>query len=96
MACTDGYDYLGMSHFIEEFQNQFPDAPFIHEMEGNYGLFWQFKSCVVGWSLGISRYKGYTHLLHKESNSLAFLPLNILEKIVFIEQFHAKYIVIRI
>ena len=85
-----------MFHFIEEFQNPFADASFIPEMEENYGLLWQFKSCVVGWSLGISQYKGYTHLLHKESNSPAFLPFNILEKVVLIEQFHAKYIVIGI
>ena len=54
------------------------------------------QSYVVGWSLGVSWYKGYTHLRHKELNSLAFLPLNVLEKVIFIEQFHAKYIVIGI
>jgi hypothetical protein len=81
-----------MSHFIEEFQNPFTDRPFIYEMEENYGSLWQFKDCVVGWSLGVSRYKGYTHLLHKESNSPAFLPLNVLEKVILIEQFHTRYI----
>jgi hypothetical protein len=96
MASTDGYDYLGMSHFIEEFQNPFTNRPFIFEMEENYGSLWQFRDCIVGWSLGISRYKGYTHLLHKESNSPAFLSLNVLEKVILIEQFHARYIVIGI
>ena len=96
MAFTDGYDYSGMSHFIEEFQNPFTDRPFISEMEENYESLWQFKSCIVGWSLGVSRYKGYTHLLHKESNSRTFLTLNVLEKVILIEQFHARYIVIRI
>ena len=47
-------------------------------------------------TLGISRYKEYTHLFYKESNSPAFLPLNVLEKVVLIEQFHARYIVIEI
>jgi hypothetical protein len=96
MSSTDGYDYSGMSHFIEEFQNSFTDRPFISEMEENYRTLWQFKDCVVGWSLGVSRYKGYTHLLHKELNSPAFLPLNVLEKVILIEQFHARYIVIGI
>jgi hypothetical protein len=96
MAFTDGYDYSGMSHFIEEFQNPFTDRPFISEMEENYGSLWKFRDCVVGWSLGVSRYKGYTHLLHKESNSPAFLPLNVLEKVILIEQFHGQYIVMGI
>jgi hypothetical protein len=96
MASMDDYDYSGMSHFIEEFQNPFTDRPFISEMEENYGSLWQFRDCVVGWSLGVSRYKGYTHLLHKESNFPAFLTLNVLEKVILIEQFHARYIVIGI
>jgi hypothetical protein len=40
MANSDGYDYLGMYHFIEEFNNPFPDKPFIIEMEENYTLLW--------------------------------------------------------
>jgi hypothetical protein len=96
MANFDGYEYLGMSHFIEEFQNPFPDKPFITEMEENYGLLWQFKDCVVGWTLGISQYKGYAHLLHNVSNSPTFLPFNVLEKVILIEQFHGQYIVIEI
>jgi hypothetical protein len=94
VASTDGYNYSGMSHFIEEFQNPFIDRPFISEMEENYMSLWQFRDCVVGWSLGVSRYKGYIHLLHKELNSPTFLPLNILEKVILIEQFHGQYIVI--
>ena len=96
MASTDGYDYSRMSHFIEEFQNPFTNRPFISEMGENYGSLWQFTDCVIGWSLGVSRYKGYIHLLHKESNSPTFLPLNVLEKVILIEQFHVKYIVIGI
>jgi hypothetical protein len=96
MASTKGYDYSGMFHFIEELQNLFTDRPFISKMEESYGSLWQFRDCVVGWSLGVSRYKGYAHLLHKESNSLTFLPLNVLEKVIFIEQFHGQYILIGI
>jgi hypothetical protein len=96
MVSTDAYNYSGMSHFIEEFQNPFTDRPFISEMVENYGTLWKFRDCVVGWSLGVSRYKGYTHILHKESNSPAFLPLNVLEKVILIEQFHSMYIVIGI
>jgi hypothetical protein len=65
-------------------------------MEENYGSLWKFRDYVVGWSLGVSRYKGYTYLLHKESNSPAFLPLNVLEKVILIEQFHGQYIVMGI
>jgi hypothetical protein len=42
MANTNGYDYLEISHFIEEFQNPFANKSFIIEMEENYGLLWQF------------------------------------------------------
>jgi hypothetical protein len=94
MATFDGFDYSKMSHFIEEFQNPFADKPFISEMEENYGLLWQFKDCVVGWILGVSWYKGYTHLFHKESNSLTFLPFNVLKTVILVEQFHNQYIVI--
>jgi hypothetical protein len=40
--------------------------------------------------------QGITHLLHKESNSPTFLPLNVMEKVILIEQFHGQYIVIGI
>jgi hypothetical protein len=40
MANFDGYNYLKMSHFIEEFHNPFLDKPLITEMEENYGLLW--------------------------------------------------------
>jgi hypothetical protein len=81
----EGYNYSGMSYFIVEFQNPFTDRSFISEMEENYGSLWQFRNCIVGWSLGVSLYKGYIHLLHKELNSLAFLPLNVLEKFILTE-----------
>jgi hypothetical protein len=96
MVYIDGYDYSSMSHFIEEFHNPFSDRPFITEMEENYGMLWQFKDCVDRWTLGVSCYKGCAHLLHKEPNSLTFLPLNVLEKVILVEQFHNEYIVIGI
>jgi hypothetical protein len=65
-------------------------------MVENYRTLWKFRDCIIGWSLGVSRYKGYTHIFHKESNSPAFLPLNVLEKVILIEQFHSMYIVIEI
>jgi hypothetical protein len=74
MASSDGYDYLGMSHFIVDFQKPFTDKPFISKIEENYKLLWQIRDFVVGRSLGVSRYKGYTHLLHKESILLHFYP----------------------
>ena len=40
--------------------------------------------------------KRCAHLLHKEPNSPTFLPLNVLEKIILVERFHNKYIVIGI
>jgi hypothetical protein len=51
---------------------------------------------MVGWILGIIRYNGYIHLFHNRLNSPTFLPLNVLEKINIVEQFHGQYIVIRI
>jgi hypothetical protein len=94
MAFSDGYDYSAMSPFIEEFKNPFSDRPFITEMKENYGSLWQLKNCVIRWTLGVSRHNGYVHLLHKEANSPAFLPLNVLEKVILMEQFHGQYIVI--
>jgi hypothetical protein len=96
MAFSDGYNYSAMSPFIEEFKNPFSDRPFIIEMEENYGSLWQLKNCVIRWTLGVSRHNGYIHLLHKEANSPAFLPLNVLEKVNLMEQFHGQYIVIGI
>jgi hypothetical protein len=62
MANFDGYDYSRMSHFIEEFCNLFLDKFFIIEMEENYEMLWQFRNCIVGWTLRVSQYKGYAHL----------------------------------
>ena len=95
MANSDSYDYFAMSPFIEEFQNPFCDRPFIKKLEENYRSLWQLKKCVIGWTLGVSRYNGHVHLLH-EANSLVFLPLNVLEKVILLEQFHGQYIVIGI
>ena len=96
MAFFDSYNYSAMSSFIKEFQNPFSDRPFIIEMEDNYGILWQLKNCIIKWSLGVSRYNGFVHLLYKEANSLRFLPLNVLEKVILMEQFHGQYIVIGI
>ena len=85
-----------VSPFIKEFQNPFSNRPFITKMEENYGSLWLLKNCVIGWTPGVSRYNGYVHHLHKEANSPAFLPLNVLEKVIFMEQFHGQYILIGI
>jgi hypothetical protein len=96
MAYMDVYDYSGMSHFIEEFRNPFVDRPFITEMEENYRMLWQFKDSVDRWTLDVSHYKGYAYLLHKEPKSPTFLPLNVSEKVMLVEQLHGEYIVIGI
>ena len=46
--------------------------------------------------MGVSGHYGHVYLLYKEANSPAFLPLNVLEKVIFLEQFHGQYIVIGI
>ena len=96
MAYMDGYDYSNMSHFIEEFCNPFPDRPIITEMADNYVMLWQFKGCLERWALGVSRTKGCAYILHKQAKSPTFLPLNFLEKVILIEQFHNEFIVIGI
>jgi hypothetical protein len=40
MDTSDDYNYSGMVHFIEEFQNPFADKSFIFEMEENHGSLW--------------------------------------------------------
>ena len=85
MANSDSYDYSAMSPFIEEFQNRFSDRLFIIELEENYGSLWQLKNCIIGWTLGVPQHNGHIHLLHKEANSPAILPLNVLEKVILLE-----------
>ena len=68
--------------------------PFIEEMEENYGKLWQFKDYVRGWTLGVSRFKNYVYLLHRESSRGSFLPLNLDEKVTLLENFYQEYVVI--
>ena len=88
------YDYSQSSPFLEENENPFPNKPFIDELEENYGKLWQFKSCVDSWILGVSRFKRYVYLLHRETPMGPFLPLNIDEKVTLLENFHQEYVVV--
>ena len=63
-------------------------------MEENYGKLRQFKNCVRYWTLGVSRFKNYIYLLHRESNRGNFLPLNLNEKVILLENFYQEYVVI--
>ena len=94
MEQVDNYDYSSSLPFIDEFQNPFESVPFIDEMEENYGKLWQFKNCVRYWTLGVSRFKNYVYLLHRESNRGNFLPLNLNEKVILLENFYQEYVVI--
>ena len=85
---TEEYDYSQSIHFLEEFKNSFANKPFIEELEENYGKFWQFKNCVDSRTLGLCRFKKYVYLLHQESKTGPFLPLNIEEKVTLLEKFH--------
>ena len=46
--------------------------------------------------LGVSRFKKYVYLLHRETPTGPFLPLNIDEKVTLLENFHQKYVVITV
>ena len=94
MDTEEYYDYSQSSPFLEEFENPFPNKPFIDELEENYGKLWQFKSCVDSWTLGVSRFKKYVYLLHRETPMGPFLPLNIDEKVILLENFHQEYVVV--
>ena len=93
MEQVDNYDYPSLP-FIAEFENPFENVPFIEEMEENYGKLWQFKECVQFWTLGVSRFKNYVYLLHRESSRGSFLPLNLNEKVILLENFYQEYVVI--
>ena len=93
---TKEYDYFQSVHFLEEFKNPFPDKPFIEELKENYGKLWQFKNYVDSWTLGVCRSKKYVYLLHRESKTGSFLPLNIEEKVRVLENFHQQYVVIMV
>ena len=63
-------------------------------MEKNYGKLWQFKDCVRSWTLEVSSFKNYVYLLHCESSRGSFLPLNLDEKVILLENFYQEYVVI--
>ena len=42
----------------------------------------------------MSRFKKYVYLLHQETETRQFLPLNFDEKVTLLENFHQEYIVI--
>ena len=93
---ADGeYDYSATSLFLEEFINPFPDKSFLTEFHNNYGKLWTFKECVKEWTFGVSRFKSYVYLLHRESTRAPFLPLNVSE-VTVLELFHKEYVVITI
>ena len=94
MEQEDNYDYSNSLYFITEFENPFENMPFIEEMEENYSLLWQFKDCVQSWTLGVSRFKNYIYLLHRESSKGNFLPLNLDKKVMLLENFYKNYVVI--
>ena len=94
MEHIDNYDYFPSLPFITEFENPFEGVPFIEEMEENYGKLWQFKNCVRSWTLGVSRFKNYVYLLHCKSSKGSFLPLNLDEKVILLENFYHKYVII--
>ena len=94
MEQVDNYNYSPSLPFIAKFKNPFENVPFIEEMEENYGKLWQFKECVRFWTLGVSRFKNYVYLLHRKSSRGSFLPLNLDEKVILLENFYQKYVVI--
>ena len=94
MANEESYDYSQSLPFITKFQSPILDEPFIDELQENYGKLWQFKDCVDSWMLGVSRFKKYVYLLHRETPTGPFLPLNIGEKVTLLENFHQEYVVI--
>ena len=95
MEQVNNYDYSLSLPFITEFKNPFGDVPFIKEMEENYGKLWQFKEVYVrNWTLGVSRFKNHVYLLHHESSRGSFLPLNLDEKVILLENFYQEYVVI--
>ena len=96
MEQVDEYDYSLSLPFIDKFENPFENVPFIEEMEENYGKLWQFKKCVRFWTLGVSRFKNYVYLLHRESTRGSFLPLNLNEKVILLENFYQEYVVIKL
>ena len=96
MDADDQYDYSATSPFMEEFINPYPDKPFVSEFHHNYGKLWTFKECVKEWTFGVSRFKSYVYLLHRESTRAPFLPLNISEEVTVLELFHKEYVVITI
>ena len=94
MEQVDNYDYSPNLPFIDEFKNPFGNVPFINKMEENYRKPWQFKNYVQFWTLGVSRFKNYVYLLHRESNRGNFLPLNLNEKVILLESLYQEYVVI--
>ena len=55
---------------------------------------WQFKVCVADFTFGVSRFKNYVFLKHREQNSNTFLNWNTDEKVSLIENHHNDFIVL--
>jgi hypothetical protein len=62
MATSDGYDHSGMSHFIKEFRNPFPNKSFIIEMEETMGCYGSLSIALLDGLLEYTDTKDmYTH-----------------------------------
>ena len=94
MQQVDDYNYSPSLPFIAKFENPFENVPFIKEMEENYCKLREFKECIRFWTLGVSRFKNYVYLLHHKSSRGSFLPLNLNEKVILLENFYQEYVVI--
>ena len=67
----------------------------IHRRDG--GELWQAVAVQGVRSIldsGVSRFKNYVYLLHRESSRGSFLPLNLDEKVILLENFYQEYVVI--
>ena len=98
LQVDDGNGHRGVLRLLSELsiprRVRKPNKPFIDELEENFGKLWQFKSYVDSWTLGVSQFKKYVYLLHREMPTGPFLPLNIDEKVTLLENFHQEYVVV--
>ena len=63
-------------------------------MADSYGALWQFKEHVATWSFGVNRWKDYVYLRYRPMGETTYLPWNLKEKVVLIEDHHENYVVI--
>jgi len=94
MADDMEYSYSATKHHMEPFVNLNERKAFISEMEATFGKLWLFKPHINSWSFGVSHWKNYVYLRYRIQGTTQYLPWNVKEKVILINDYEGKYVVL--